>query len=490
MGHVFPPQGRACVNEDNIAKERLAMIRLDSHNVTQSAVGAEHGLDLMAVFSQYQATLKNDIGQLWSNKDVSGAWSRWLALGENTQLAQSITAYANKVKGQFEHLVVIGIGGSSLGGIAMFEALLPSYWNEQSSATRKGYPRYYFVDNVDPDKLAGLLSVLDLKRTLVNVISKSGTTAETMAGYLWLKEKLAEAVGAENLSKHIVVTTDPQKGILRKIVKKEGLTAFEVPDDVGGRFSVFSAVGLLPAALLGIPIDEILRGVRELTPTLQSSDIHENLAAQGALIQYLLYKKGKHISVFMPYSAKLAFVADWYVQLWAESLGKKYNLEKAVVHEGPTPIKAVGVTDQHSQVQLFNEGPFDKVFTFVRLDRFDHTVEIPNLYPEIADLSYLGGQTFETLLQAEGDATRASLTQNQRPNVTLYLPQLDAYHFGQLLFLLEVQTALMGSLLQVDPFDQPGVELAKQYTYGLMGRPGFEHLKAELTEKQPAILRQ
>jgi glucose-6-phosphate isomerase len=185
----------------------------------------------------------------------------------------------------------------------------------------------------------------------------------------------------------------------------------------------------------------------------------------------------------MPYSAKLAYVADWYVQLWAESLGKKVNLDNQIVHAGATPVKAVGVTDQHSQVQLFNEGPFDKIFTFIRLGQFDQPLMIPNLYPDVPDLSYLGNHSFEELLQAEADATRASLTKNQRPNMTLTLPKLDAYHFGQLLYFFEVQTALMGGLLNINPFDQPGVELAKQYTHALMGRPGFESLKAELADK-------
>ncbi len=459
------------------------MLHLDTTNVQQSAVGAAQGLDLSLSFKEYASKVASSVQWLWDNPEQAGGWRRWANLAQNTGMVDNIMSYANSVKGQFDQLVVIGIGGSSLGGMAMFEALLPSYWNERSAAQRNGFPRYYFVDNVDPDKLQGLFEILDLKRTLVNVITKSGTTAETMAGYLWLKAALSQAVGPENLSKHLVMTTDPKKGVLRKIVDQEGLVAFEVPEDVGGRYSVFSAVGLLPAALLGIPIADLLKGIRDLMPNLQATAVEENPAAQAALIQYLMYQQGKRISVLMPYTAKLFYVADWYVQLWAESLGKKTDLDNNLVHEGPTPLKAVGVTDQHSQVQLFNEGPFDKIFTFVRLKSFENKLTIPNLYPDVPDLSYLGDHTFEELLQAEADATRASLTKNQRPNVTLTLDRLDAYHFGQLLYFLEVQTALMGRLLNIDPFDQPGVELAKQYTYALMGRPGFENLKAELTGK-------
>ncbi len=455
------------------------MLQLDTRNVSKEVIGKTHGLDLPSVFKQYGSHMGQLVSNLWQQKDTPQAWRKWLTLGENETLVQQINAYGERIKGQFEHLVIVGIGGSALGGIAMFEALLPSYWNDRSPAQRHGFPKYYFIDNVDPDKLSALLDVLDLKKTLVNVITKSGTTAETMAGYLWLKQALSEAVGPENVPHHLVFTTDPEKGLLRQIAQEEGIVTFEVPEDVGGRFSVFSAVGLLPARLLGLPIELLLKGIRDISPVLQSTDLTANIAAQGALIQYLMYQQGQHISVFMPYSAKLASTADWYVQLWAESLGKKYNNQHEVIHAGPTPLKAVGVTDQHSQVQLFNEGPIDKIFTFVRLERFHHPLQIPNLYPNLPDLSYLGNQPFEKLMNAECDATRASITQNQRPNVTLSLPELDPIHFAQLLFLLEVQTALMGGLLDLDPFDQPGVELGKKYTYALMGRPGFEHLKAE-----------
>ncbi len=456
------------------------MLRFENINVTEKALGKPHGLNLQTLFAEYADRTGLMIQALWDTPTAPNAWREWLTLGENTQLRDQIKVYCSQIQNQFDQLVIIGIGGSALGPLAMFEALLPSYWNERTTAQRGGHPRYYFVDNVDPDKLQGLLSVLDLKRTLVNVITKSGTTAETMAGFMWLKTELEKEVGPDQVKNHLVVTTDPQKGLLRHIAQTENLTAFDVPANVGGRFSVFSAVGLLPAGILGLSVSELLAGIQALTPTLQSTRIDENPAAQSALIQYLMYRQGKPISVLMPYSAKLASVADWYVQLWAESLGKKRDLENRVVHEGPTPLKAVGVTDQHAQVQLFNEGPYDKLFTFIRLEQFENTLKIPNLYAENEDLNYLGDKTFERLLQAEGDATRASLLKNQRPNVSIILPRLDAHHFAQLLFFLEVQTAFMGHLLHVNPFDQPGVELAKQYTYALMGRPGFEHLKSEL----------
>jgi glucose-6-phosphate isomerase len=458
------------------------MLKLDTHALTPQVVGAQTGIDLDLALTQYGTQLSAAIDWLWHEPGEAGQWRDWLNLDEQPAVVQAVKAYAQSIQGQFDALVVVGIGGSALGPMAMVEALLPSYWNERTLAQRNGAPKIYFVDNVDPDKLFALFDVLDVSRTLVNVITKSGTTSETMAGFMWLKAELETKLGVEKTKQHLVFTTDPVKGLLRQIAQTEGIVAFDVPPDVGGRFSLFSPVGLLPAAILGIDIEAMLGGMQAIKPSLQSQSLAENPAALGALIQWLSYQQGRHISVLMPYSAKLALVADWYVQLWAESLGKKFNRQGQIVHEGPTPLKAVGVSDQHAQVQLFNEGPFNKIITFVRVGAFGQELTIPNAYPDAPDLNYLGNQTFGTLLQAEADATRDSLAQNGRPSVSWVMPQLDPAHFAQLLYVLEVQTGLMGHLLGIDPFDQPGVELGKKLTYALMGRPGFESYL-----KQPAL---
>ncbi|HEY9746046.1 MAG TPA: glucose-6-phosphate isomerase [Oculatellaceae cyanobacterium] len=453
------------------------MIQLDYRNVSEVKVGTEHGLALDACFEQYGDKIRDIVSQLYAQKDQPGRWRRWLNLGYDEQLAKDINTYAQSVQGQFSDMVVLGIGGSSLGGYALLRALLHPYWNQLSDAQRNGFPRYYFVENVDGDQIAPLMEMLDPQRTLFVVISKSGTTAETMSAFMIAKEWLEQNLPAEQVKRHIVAITDARAGVLRPVAEREGYQTFEVPDDVGGRFSVFSAVGLLPAALCGISLSEIQRGIRDLDTILQNTDLKKNPAAQGALIQYLLYERGKKISVFMPYSYRLASISDWYVQLWAESLGKKYDLDGNIVHVGPTPVRAVGVTDQHSQVQLFNEGPNDKVFTFIQVERPDQDPVIPaNQFADVADLNYLNGKPISQLMTAEFESTRASLTGNLRPNVTLVLPRVDAYHFAQLLYLLEVQTAITGALLNIDTFDQPGVELAKKYTYALMGRKGYEDL--------------
>ncbi len=453
------------------------MIQLDYQNVSTKKVGDTHGLELETLFDTNRAQMSELVKNLYANKNESGAWKRWMNLGENTQLATDLKTYADSVKGQFDDMVILGIGGSSLGGYAMLRALLNPYWNQLSNEDRNGAPRYYFVENVDADQINPLLSILKPERTLFVVISKSGTTAETMAAFMIGKQWLEDSLPADTVKQHIVAVTDVSKGVLRPVADKEGYQTFEVPDDVGGRYSVFSAVGMVPAVLCGIDIDEIQRGIKDIDAVLKNPDLNKNPAAQGALLHWSMYNRGKDLAVFMPYSYRLSSVSDWFVQLWAESLGKKHDLQGNIVNVGPTPVRAVGVTDQHSQVQLFNEGPNNKLFTFIGVEAPEKDCTIPqNQFSDIEDLSYLNGKTLSSLMHAEFKATKAALTANQRPNMSITLPKIDAYYFAQLLYMLEVQTALVGNLLGIDPFDQPGVELAKKYTYALMGRKGYENL--------------
>ncbi len=445
------------------------MIKFDWKNADSSVLGAEHGLDIKKEFSNYKEKISNIISDLYSKKDKPGQWLTWMNLGYNENLIKEIDEYAQNVKGKFENLLVLGIGGSALGGICVTEALLKPYWNLNNK------PKIFFVDNIDPDYINGLLDTLDLNKTLVNVITKSGSTAETMAAFMIISEKI-------NNKENIVVTTDKNKGILREIADENGYKSFIVPDDVGGRFSVFSAVGLLPFALVGINIAEMLKGVRDMDKALQNKDIEQNIAAQNALIHYLMDKKGKNLSVMMPYSSRLRFVSDWYVQLWAESLGKEVDLEGNKVNIGPTPIKALGATDQHSQIQLYNEGPNDKLINFIRVGEFDTELKIPEIFQDKA-IDYLGGKTVNELMNAEADSTKVAVTDYKKPNMTITLPKVNEYYLGQLLYMLEVQTAIAGALYNIDTFNQPGVEQAKNYTYALMGRKGYEKAAEELKQK-------
>ena len=458
------------------------MIKLSYNNADIAKVGEENGLDLNREFANYQDTIKHIIANLNQRKDKPGQWLQWMNLGYNEETLWYVKEYASMVQDRFENILVLGIGGSALGGIAATEALLKPYWNQLSEEQRNGFPRIFFLDNIDPDTMTGLLDYLDLSKTLVNVITKSGDTAETMAQFLIVKDRLEKELG-DNYRYNVVATTDKKTGILRQIAEQEGYKTFVVPDDVGGRFSVFSAVGFLPLALVGIDIDSIVNGIKDMDLALKNTDIYENIAAQNALIHYLLdTKKGKHISVMMPYSSKLKFVADWYVQLWAESLGKNKDKDGNDVQIGQTPIKALGATDQHSQIQLYNEGPNDKVISFIRVGEFDNNLEIPNIF-EYTGIGYLGGKTMNQLINAEADSTKVALTDYNRPNITITLDKVDGYHIGQLLYMFEVQTAIAGELYNINAFNQPGVEQAKNYTYALMGRAGYEESAHTLQEK-------
>ncbi len=459
------------------------MIKFDYGNADVSVIGQEHGLNLAQEFDQYKDRIASIIADLNKRKDKPEQWLQWMNLGYNEETVWYVKEYASMVRGRFDNILVLGIGGSALGGIAITEALLKPYWNLLTPEQRDNYPRIFFLDNIDPDSMTALLDMLDLKRTLVNVITKSGSTAETMSQFMIVKDRLEKELGEDEYRKNVVATTDKQTGVLRQIAEQEGYKTFVVPDDVGGRFSVFSAVGLLPIALVGLDIDDIMNGIKDMDLALKNTDIHENIAAQGALIQYLMdVKKGKNLSVMMPYSSRLRYVSDWYVQLWAESLGKSTDKDGNHVHVGPTPIKALGATDQHSQFQLFNEGPNDKIITFIRVGEFDKTLEIPRIF-EYTGIGYLGGKTINDLINAEADSTRVSLSDYERPTVTITIPKVDGYSIAQLLYMLEVQTAIAGELYNIDTFSQPGVEQAKNYTYALMGRAGYEDSASILQSK-------
>lgn len=458
------------------------MIELNCHNVTSDVIGCENGLDIQNCFNKYKETIRHIIADLNSNKDKPRHMLQWMNLGYNEETVWYVKEYAAMVEGRFDNILILGMGGSALGGKAVCEALLPPYWNFLTKEERNNFPKIFFLDNIDPDQMNALLKILDLKKTLVNVVTKSGSTAEVMAQFMVLKDRMEAELG-DDYRKNIIATTDKNIGILKQLSDQEGYKTFYIPDDVTGRFSVFSAVGLLPFALVGINIEEITQGIKDMDLALKNTDINCNIAAQNALIHYLADREhGKTISVMMPYSNRLRYVADWYCQLWAESLGKERDRNNNIVNTGQTPIKAIGVTDQHSQIQLYNEGPNNKLITFLRVKEFDTTLDIPNIF-EYTGISYLGGKTINKLFNAEADSTMASLIDYKRPNLTITIPKITPYYLGQLLYMFEVQTAITAALYNINAFDQPGVEQSKNYTYALMGRTGYEDSANELKSK-------
>ncbi len=444
------------------------LVALNPSGVCSTIIGDTHGLPTMKTVATYAPQVEAAVNRLVGNVNKPGAWCRWLTLGEQPELLAAIEAYAQSVQGEFDDVVVLGIGGSALGAKALFSALCHPLWNTVDTV-RQGAPRFHVVDNVDTDYLHGLLSTLNVKRTLVVAISKSGTTIEPMSALLlfmqaWQKAGITEA----DWHKYCVMVTDPEKGLFRPFANQHNITCFEVPDDVGGRFSVFSAVGLLPLALLGVDIAGLLAGIRAMYPTVTDTNLANNSAAQLAAMLVEYYRRGKPGTVIMPYARGLEFVADWFVQLWAESLGKATDDDGNQVNLGPTPIKAVGATDQHSQLQLFAQGAADKVVLFIEVAKAKETLTIEAVPEAFNSMGYLKGHTLHHILNAELNGTQQSLTEAGRPTLRLTLPEIAPQSMGALLFMLEVTTALAGYLLKIDPFDQPGVEASKIITKAIL----------------------
>jgi glucose-6-phosphate isomerase len=389
-------------------------------------------------------------------------------------VVDQIRSFGDGLGQSFQNVVVLGIGGSALGTTALQHALLRPQWNELDDERRDYFPRLYVLDNVDPTTIEPLLDRLDPATTLFNVISKSGATAETMAQFLIVRERLRAALD-DGYRGHLLFITDPERGVLRRIANEENIPTLAIPPGVGGRFSVLSAVGLLPAALVGIDITALLAGAAAMDERCNTDALRDNPAALFAVLQYLAHTdRSAPVHVMMAYSDRLYGIADWFRQLWAESLGKAVDRAGNEVFRGPTPIKALGATDQHSQVQLYMEGPFDKTITFLTARQSGTDLGIPNSYPDVAELGYLGGRTLGELLDAERQATSAALTARGRMNMTIELPRIDARAIGELFMMLQIATVYAGALYDVDPLDQPGVELGKQLTYGLMGRAGYD----------------
>jgi glucose-6-phosphate isomerase len=435
----------------------------------------EHGLDrarleqLAGSFTRVQAEVRRrrSAGEFGFHKLV-----------DQGPTVRGIRTFAEGLGQAHDHVLVLGIGGSALGTKALLNALRPPAWNELDDEAREFFPRLTVLENVDPTSVAAALNRIDPRRVLVNVISKSGGTAETMAQYLVVRAWLEAALGPAAY-RHLVFTTDPNRGALRELAQREHIASLDVPPEVGGRFSVLSPVGLLPAALVGIDIEGLLDGARLALERAEVDDLHQNPAALYAALHHEAdQQQGARIHVLMPYTDRLRELAEWYRQLWAESLGKRFNRQGRTVNVGPTPVGAVGATDQHSQVQLFMEGPYDKAITFLTVENLGVEVKIPGASDSPSglppDLAYLPGHTLGELLRAEYEATSSALAQMGRMNCTLSLPDLSARTIGETIMFFQLATGYAGVWYGIDPFDQPGVELGKRLTYAAMGRPGYE----------------
>ncbi len=425
-------------------------------------------------------------GYVAENRGRDDLFMGWTELPYNQDaIVNDIIVTAKQIKKKFKNFVVLGIGGSALGPVMAFNALKHLHYNELPPKKRGG-PKFYVEDNVDPVRMAALLDVIDPKETCFNVISKSGATSETMAQFLIVADLLEKA--GVSLPDNMIFTTDASRGNLMKIDDKFGgkFKKYVLPDGVGGRFSELCPVGLLPAAVLGIDIKGMLAGAAYMDSLCSKPSIAKNPALACAVIQYISMQQGKNINVLMPYSDNLKLMADWYCQLWAESLGKAVDYAGNIVNAGTTPVKSLGVTDQHSQVQLYIEGPYDKVITFISVVKYGCEMPIANGCEDIPDVGFLGGHTLQELIQAENKATAYALMRAGRCNYTINMPEVNAFTLGQLMYMLELQTAYTGALLNINTFNQPGVENGKKATFALLGKKGYEAQKREMDDA-PAL---
>jgi len=446
-------------------------LQLDYGEVLRSAVGPVHGLT-PAEIRRAAPAAKEVVVRI--ERERRQGLHRYRDLPADRSMLRAVQAAVERHKSGTENLVVLGIGGSALGNIAVQTALSSPFHNLLPAKTRKA-PRLFVMDNVDPVQFGALLERLgpELRKTCFNVISKSGETAETAAQFLIVRDLLAKKLGRSALARQLIVTTDPEKGTLREWADQAGCDALPVPPGVGGRFSVLSAVGLFSAGMCGINIGQLLAGAADMSERVAVRSVAKNPAAMLALILYTYYVRGKRMHVMMPYGFQLKDLADWWRQLWAESLGKREDLQGRVAGVGPTPIRALGTTDQHSQVQLYREGPNDKVFIFLEVEKFATDVRIPRGGDVPESLHYLRGATLGKLLNAEKQATEFALVASERPCMTIRFSRVSAAMIGQFIMLWEAATTIMGGLLNIDPYDQPAVELGKQMTFALMGRKGY-----------------
>lgn len=383
--------------------------------------------------------------------------------------------FGQSLKDKVDAVIHFGIGGSFLGNKVLFDFHCGEFWNSKDISARSGYPKLYFSgNNIDPQRNVDLVDHItaeaerkegDPYRVTLVVVSKSGSTLDTMSAFMVVYDALKRRLPEGAIS--VVAVTDPAEGekatLLKKLAETEGWPTFAVPDGVGGRFSIFSEVGLVTAACIGFDIEAFLAGAREMDQVCRTKDPWTNPALLNAVLKYLAAKEyGRDIEVFMPYGDYLKSIAEWYIQLLAESLGKRKDREGREVFYGRTPIVAVGTTDMHAQTQQHQDGKKNKVVQFVRIADWESDPVIPNVFPAVGTLAQFAGLRMSQALDTALEANAAALKEDNRFNATFSLPKLDAYHLGELLYMLALAVAYEGELADVDAFDQPGVEAYKK----------------------------
>ena len=397
---------------------------------------------------------------------------------------QRLHDFTEKIRNNVDAVVSLGIGGSFLGNKVLFDIFCGEFWNTWTTEQRKGLPKVYFSgQNIDPRRTGDILNHLKAMaankggkfKVMLICISKSGGTLDTMSNFMVILDALKKDA---NIEVEIVAVTDPnmeKKTLLKQIAVDNGWECFAVPDGVGGRFTVFCEVGLSTAAVIGMDIEKFLQGAQDMDKACQNDDIWQNPAMLNAALKVAAYKKhGRNIEVLMPYGDYLKSLSEWYIQLLAESLGKQWSKDGEEVCEGRTPLVAVGTTDMHSQTQQHQEGTLDKVVQFVKVAKWENDLVIPNIFPTVKKLADISGVKMGDALEVARQSNADALKSNKRFNACFTLPEVNEYHLGELMYLLAMSVAYEGELLNIDAFNQPGVEAYKR----IMG-PKLQELKAK-----------
>ncbi|RMD46474.1 MAG: glucose-6-phosphate isomerase, partial [Aquificota bacterium] len=410
------------------------MIKIDYTNVMADFIGERDGI-LREELNSFRHFIIETHSIIQKEKERKFYFAK-LPYQDTTEIKE----YAKYIRENFDYFILIGIGGSSLGSQMLFESLR---WINHNQLD---FPKFYVLDNVDPEKIAAILELIEPEKAVFNIISKSGSTVETIANFSVVLDLLKEKL-PDKWQNHLIITTDSKKGFLRKFVNENNIKSFDIPEQVGGRFSVLTPVGLLPAAAVGIDIDQLLEGAKKMDLVCSIEEhVEHNPAYLIAMIHYLAnMRRGKSIAVMMPYAERLSYFVDWWRQLWAESLGKDGL--------GQTPVKAIGTIDQHSQIQLYREGVRDKIITFLHVEKPLRDIKIPDEIPE--NIAYLKNHTLHEILTKELLGTKAALTKSKVPNITITLDQLNPYNIGMLIYMYELATGFSGYLYKINPFDQP-----------------------------------
>lgn len=459
----------------------MSNIEFDYTNVRQEVIGGEHGIDVDFAFKKYSERIKEIIEYIKTQRQIEGSPYQFLNFCDDKKSIASVLEYADMVRGKFDHIWLLCAVGPTGGIRAIVDALLMPYWNSLDKNVRDNYPTFDIIDNVDPEEINGLASIRNMKKSLFLTISKNGVSPVTMSSFMLAKRRLEYEVG-ENMRMHMVTCAGQEATVLRQLSQQEGFKSFDIPNCVIGRFSLLSQCGVLPLALMGINIEEFLLGAKDAIEATLSQDFIHNEAAKISVLHYTLYKeKGKKVSVIMPYSSRLKSMSKWCTRVMADTLSQSKDMEGNTVDVGYIPYTAYGCTDQDTLLQMFHQAENNKIINFIRIKNFVSDNVTPNYFAN-TPVGYLRGKTLAELMDAELNATKMTLINHQRPNITLTIPEITPYYMGYFTSLYILSMIIQARMFNLDPFAHPDRDMLYDYLYAQMGQVGYEATYRDMQE--------